>query len=421
MRTRLVVAFVVVLGVAGQRAQDSRLSADQTDPTLVGAAHCLQDFPTAASRDARATVVMCGLDNPRGLAFGQHALYVAEAGRGGLGRSTPECFIGMAAGATRCYGPNGAISRLWNGTQERVATGLPSHANLMGRQAIGPHDITLVGGADVTNGLLQRPPSDDCHPGCAYVTIGLQQPPNYREAPTHSFLKKFAQLIQVLPTGEPRTVADLGDYEATEDPDHVFYAPPKLDTNPYGLVAAPGGRGFLVVDSGGNSLLEIDAHGTTSTYAVFAPHPEGTRNDSVPTAVERGPDGAYYVGELTGFPLVPNAANIYRLGGSGESPEVCLTGFTQIIDLTFDKHGTLYVLQYGGFLHRVIPDKRAAFGDDRPRGMCAHDGAGDQETLVSGLTNPTSVAVGPDGAVYISNRGAFPITGQVIRFELQAK
>jgi hypothetical protein len=37
---------------------------------------------------------------------------------------------------------------------------------------------------------------------------------------------------------------------------------------------------------------------------------------------------------------------------------------------------------------------------------------------VSGLTNPTSVVVGPDGALYVSNRGIFPMTGEVIRFEL---
>jgi len=29
----------------------------------------------------------------------------------------------------------------------------------------------------------------------------------------------------------------------------------------------------------------------------------------VPTSVAVGPDGAYYVGELTGFPVVPGAAN----------------------------------------------------------------------------------------------------------------
>ena len=68
-------------------------------------------------------VVMSGLDNPRGLGIGpEGALYVAEAGRGGPG----PCGVN-SPGETRCFGPTGAVSRLWRGDQERIATGLPSH------------------------------------------------------------------------------------------------------------------------------------------------------------------------------------------------------------------------------------------------------------------------------------------------------
>src|SRR5512145_1544703 len=70
------------------------------------------------------TVVMSGLDNPRGLAFGpEGALYVAESGRGGEG----PCFFN-SAGELRCYGPTGAITRFWKGEQVRIVSGLPSHA-----------------------------------------------------------------------------------------------------------------------------------------------------------------------------------------------------------------------------------------------------------------------------------------------------
>ena len=419
MRVRLFVVFAIAIavGFVGWGAPRFQLSADQGNSPIVGAAACVADFPTAASPDPRATVVMCGLDNPRGLTFGQFALYVAEAGKGGLGQAAPlQCFIGQAGG-TRCYGPSGAISRLSNGVQERVATRLPSHASLTGRAAIGPHDIALVRGADVTNGLAKRPGSQDCHPGCAYVTIGLQQPPNFRER--YPFLAGFARLIEVSSAGQWRNVADLGTYEAEHDPDQIYYTPAKLDSNPYGLLAKPSGRAILVTDAGGNSLLQVDANGETSTHAVFPPHPAGSRDDSVPTSVAVGPDGAYYVGELTGFPLIPGISNIYRLGSAGDPPDVCLTGFTQIIDLDFDKQGSLYVLQYGGTLYRVTPDRSAASEGDHQRGMCGRYAAGTQEVMVTGLTNPTSVAVGPDGAVYVSNRGTHPATGQVIRFDLQ--
>ena len=256
MRARLFLA--VVLGLVARTAPDLRVSADQTGRPIAGA-ECLQDFPTAALPDPRATVVMCGLDNPRGLAFGaEGSLYVAEAGRGGFGLSDAQCFTG-AAGGSRCHGPTGAISRLWNGVQERVAAGLPSHASIQGVQAIGPADIAIV--------------------GIPYVTIGLQQPPAIREQ--YPFLADFARLIQVLPNGRWRSIADLGTYEAEHDPDHVFFVNPRPDSNPFGLLAGPSGRAFLVADAGGNSLLHIAANGNVSTDAVFEPHLE-VRDDGTP-------------------------------------------------------------------------------------------------------------------------------------------
>ncbi len=418
--------------------------------------------------------VMKGLDNPRGLAFfpseddpknvdpenddrdgwdrdeygrnsGWHpadghdhgsdedALYVAEAGCGGNTSNcqTPvpaapagTCFTGQAGGNLgRCYGATGAISRLWKGKQQRVVSGLPSHATRTGQQAQGPHDIAFL--AQSRRDHRGPAGSPNCDPACAYVTIGLMQPPGFRDRPGQEFLKNFARLARVSArylfsrppvTGKWDYIADLGGYEAANDPDQEFYEPNKLDTNPFGLISDARGRSLVVIDSGGNSMLRVGENGKRSTLAAFAPHPD----DSVPTSVAAGPDGAYYVGELTGIPLVPGAANIYRVGRHGEPMAVCLSGFTAIIDIAFDKRGSLYVLQYAtiftppppseGTLIRVVPD-RSHDGD-----LCAQYAAGDRTTVLSGLVQPTSVAAGPDGAVYISNRGTFPATGEVIRF-----
>jgi hypothetical protein len=146
--------------------------------------------------------------------------------------------------------------------------------------------------------------------------------------------------------------------------------------------------------------------------------------DAVPTTVVKGPDGAYYVAELTGVPFVAGKANIYRVV-AGETPPVlltsdaCIGGFKMIIDMDFDSQGNLYVLQHAtgatqqggpGVLIRVAPDTTKS-------DACSQYAAGARTTLVSGLTRPTSVVAGSDGALYISNRGNSAAVGQVIRIQ----
>ena len=117
-----------------------------------------------------------------------------------------------------------------------------------------------------------------------------------------------------------------------------------------------------------------------------------------------GPDGALYVSTLTGVPFLAGAAVIYRVV-PGEAPTVYAGGFKTITDFDFGADGSLYVVQYAsspvffggpGLLIRVAPD-------------------GTRTTLSSTLINPTGVVVGPDGAVYVSNRGNLAGVGEVLR------
>jgi hypothetical protein len=121
-----------------------------------------------------------------------------------------------------------------------------------------------------------------------------------------------------------------------------------------------------------------------------------------------GPDGAYYVGELTGFPWAPGSARVWRVPRFASEPEVYRDGLTTIINLTFDRAGNLYVLQVQdeGLLSRDLTGSllRFAPGSDQP-GVVARDG----------LVSPTSVAVADDGSIYVSNYGYFPGQGQVVR------
>lgn len=98
-------------------------------------------------------------------------------------------------------------------------------------------------------------------------------------------------------------------------------------------------------------------------------------------------------------------ATVYRIRRDG-TPVVYASGFTTILDLTFDREGNLYVLE-----HSSGP---VFFGGTGTLWRVARNGS--RTAVVTGLTRPTSVAIGPDGAAYISNNGIFPAIGEVLRF-----
>jgi hypothetical protein len=329
--------------------------------------------------------VMTGLNNPRGLAVGpEGALYVAEAGSGGPGACVPQ----PDGPGTRCYGATGAITRLWRGQQERIATGLPSiAAQPAGDTAAGPQHISFQGR------------------GGLFVTIGCSC---NKSTPTGALLDGlgFGYLRQVSASGNSKALVDLAAYEASVNPDGA-----QIDSNPFGLLALPGHR--VATDAGGNSLLDVAANGHVSTIATFAqiPAPPFPR-DAVPTAVVLGPDGAYYVPRLTGFPFTAGTAVVYRVV-PGQAPTVYASNLTMLTDLAFAADGSLYVLEHASGIPGV-PFPFAGPGSLRK----VPPGGGASSTLVAGgLPRATGLVMGDDGALYVSVNGASSGNGTVLRIE----
>jgi sugar lactone lactonase YvrE len=131
---------------------------------------------------------------------------------------------------------------------------------------------------------------------------------------------------------------------------------------------------------------------------------------SVPTSIAVSPDGAYYIGQLTGFPFPPGAANVYRFDPATSALTVAHTGFTNIGDLTFDASGNLYVLQMttNGIGSAMGPGSGVLIKIDA--------GTNNRTTIVnSGLMLPSSILAGPDGALYVTNRATSGDAGQVLR------
>ena len=314
------------------------------------------------------TVVADGLNNPRHLEFSSHGdLYIAEAGLGG-GPDAPS--IGGAEGVAH-FGQTGSVTRLSGGVQTRVVTGLPSLAAPDGSGAIGPTDISFQG------------------PQRFAVSIGLGNAPSARAT-----LGPAARALGTVMTGtlssRARVTADLAHFEAVQDPDRDG-----ADSNPGGMVRTQGG--YAVVDAGGNTLLSVSASGRTRTLATLPTSPI----DSVPTSVTRGPDGAFYVSELTGFPFTPGSARIWRVV-PGDRPMVYATGLTTVSDLAWHR-GHLYAVQ--------IADGGLLSGSSGSL-VRVRQGAA-PETVVDDLVFPYGVAF-RGGRAYITQGAVFPGGGSVV-------
>lgn len=379
---------------------------------------CVASFSgIKAASAASFSVIADGLYNAGGLSFSPDGnLYVTEAGIGGNGACVPPP---SGQGDSLCYGTSGAVSKIENGKTERILTGLPSLALPDGTGAAGPRDIQF----DAT--------------GKPYVLIGYGADPTFRDRNLgYTDLGKI--IAPDFNTNSWTSVADLANYELANNPDAG-----DVGSNPLGFVID--GNNLVAVDAGANDLLSVNADSSNLQTIVAFPQdilanpvfpPSGTPSNEpaqvpsqdeqvrspmsglrpsqfasqpVPSSVTKGPDGAYYVSQFTGFPFPEGGAKIYRVGADGKS-SVFADGFTQLTDLEFDPDGNLYALQYAN---------QSAWKGDFDGSVIKIATDGTRTTLLSGngLESPSALTIGGDGAVYVTNRGDRPGLGQVLRIE----
>ncbi|MGP4095247.1 ScyD/ScyE family protein [Nonomuraea sp. KM90] len=361
--------------------------------------------PAAARAGGTIEVVAEGLDTPRGLIYdaGNRRVLVAEAGEGGPSGPDGGTCGQTGLGAVWCYGPTGAIFQYSERRRSgrRIVTGLPStgiydDSGAQRFSVLGVHDLSLspAGHLRAVFGLAgERLFRDQLGPGA--VPLG--------------------QLARV--TGHSGGLvpeADLATYEQRHDPH-----PGDTESNLYGLDSGP--YGTVVVDASGNDVLLVRPDGGIKVLAVLparAPAADpGGLVESVPTAVVRGPGGAFYVGELSGFPYHKGEAKVWRLV-PGRAPTVYADGFTNIADLTFDERGRLIVLEMA---KDGLFDGNPGHGGDTVTGRLVRVNADGSRTdlATTGLENPGGVAYAGDGVFYVTNRstGAGD-TGQLLRVKV---
>ena len=120
---------------------------------------------------------------------------------------------------------------------------------------------------------------------------------------------------------------------------------------------------------------------------------------SVPSALTVGPDGALYVGELTGWPYRIGSARVWRVV-PGKKPTVFASGFTSISELAFDGRDLLALELASKGLQNPAPGALIRVAPNGKRTILAS----------AGLNFPTGLAV-DDGWAYISNYGTYPAGG----------
>ena len=204
-------------------------------------------------------------------------------------------------------------------------------------------------------------------------------------------------------------------------------------------------------------ILDLPAQYSSGNTGFF-----NRQNESVPTALTVGPDGAIYATELTALPYPEGYARVLRVGDpdgvasfDGRTPggtnQIYASGFDQLNGLTFDEDGALYALEYVNAtdvydptlspedlppsnLIRVDPDgtRKVISGEELRFGnyVFAHEGkvyaainngavdAGQvlayeqdangewsYEVVADNLKNPRGMDIGPDGNLYVLESG----------------
>ena len=249
-----------------------------------------------------------------------------------------------------------------------------------------------------------------------------------------------AKLYRVV-RGSVSLVADLGAFEASINPDA-----PEVNPNPFDLVALPGGAA-LVADAGGNSLLSVDRHGVIDWIATLPVAPVSTANikelfncptgppdicnlpptlpaQPVATSVAVGPDGAYYVGELKGFPAPAGASRVWRIEpdarharcGISLDCSIVADGFTSIVDLAFDKSGTLYVSELDEASWFAVEVTRNPIGGTVNACRLSLDTGqyDDCHVVATGVPTPLAITVNEGGQLSYLSGGLEPGNTEIV-------
>jgi hypothetical protein len=353
-----------------------------------------------AQMPANATVYASGLEDPRGLAFGPDgSLYVAEAGLGGMNSTVGTCEqtpppIGPYKG-----GSTARISKIdTRGNRTTLVSGLPSAVDAQG-------DVQGVADLAFLNGSLYAVLSGG---GCSHGNPSF--PNSILKVDTKSGKWTSVANMSKALIEFPAKYESAGDFE----PDGTYY----------GMIASNGQ--LITVEPNHGQVFSVTTGGKVSQVVDVS----ASQGHIVPTSLVEE-QGVLYVGNLDLFPINPQWAKVMTVakgvlisnplpGFAGPFDSFfnwnivsSKAGFTTVVSLKVGRDALLYVLELSAAAGFPAPGEGKVVRVTR---------SGEIEDVVTGLSVPTGMTFGPDGALYISNLGAAPqgTPGQIWRVDVPA-
>jgi hypothetical protein len=195
-------------------------------------------------------------------------------------------------------------------------------------------------------------------------------------------------VIKVGKHGTWKLIADLSAFQAAHpvaNPDPEDFEP---DGTWYSMISI--GGALYPMDSNHGELDQVTPSGQISRVIDIS----ASQGHIVPTAIAH--HGVTYIANLGLFEPSDGAGDehLYQLTPNG-TLKVRAGGLEKVLGLAF-RGGQLYALEMSTTAGLPTPGT-GAIVRVKPHGPA--------ETVVSGLTFPTGLAIGPDGAFYVSNKG----------------
>jgi hypothetical protein len=271
------------------------------------------------------STVASGLDNPRALAFDSDGhLFVAEAGHGsargqGMRRRRPRRRIPV-----RWLHERRQQDRKRRRASRRDGSGIERGP---GRLRSPRRGISILGDWRL---FTVEGESEFAVP-----------PAGFSKEATAKAKAELGRLDEFTPGGHGRVLANVGGFDFKWSEEHKSLVPEQFpDANPYAALATVDGE--YVIDAASNTVDWV-REGKVKIVA-FIPNPKVS--DAVPTCVAKGPDGALYVGQLTGGGNGPGAASVWRVEPWDGDVSKWATGLTAVTGCGFDTDGDFYAVEF---------------------------------------------------------------------------